>query len=173
MNLVHSHDLKVIANISGIQQASSKHPCPYCHWMSTKGMNVSNSKPAKPAPLRTFGSNRKNRDNWIKDGGHKKRAMDFFNCTELPLITCKDEELVIEKLPPPELHIFIGIFNHIYDAMLENTDLCSYAEKWSNDVGVTRRFCPGKAFVGNHCKRLLVQIDGLLKSRPPRSVHKE
>ena len=43
----------------------------------------------------------------------------------------------------PELHIFTGIFNHIYDAMVADPDLCDYVESWSKDVGVTRRFCPG------------------------------
>ena len=173
MKIIHSHDLKMIAIFAGIGPASSKFPCPYCLWMATytMGQNAP-SKPAKPAELRTFDSIRDNYNAWIEDGRVKKRAMDFYNCIELPLIPFERGELVIEKLPPCELHIFSGIFNHIYDAMIANVDLCSHVEKWSNDVGVTRRFCPGNAFVGNDCEKLLKKVDLLLESRPPRSVHK-
>ena len=99
--------------------------------------------------------------------------MDFYNCTELPLVPYEKDELIIERFPPPELHIFIGIFNHIYDGMIADPEMCGFVEKWSDRVGVTRRFCPGHAFVGNHCKRLLDNIDLLLETRPPRKIHKE
>ena len=85
----------------------------------------------------------------------------------------KKNELVIERFPPPELHIFTGIFNHIYDAMMADPELSSFVDAWSKDVGVTRRFCPGHAFVGNHCERLLKKIDVLIAKRPPRTIHKE
>ena len=172
MDVVHSHDLKVIGNLSGIQQASSKHPCPYCHWISNYGKS-SSTRVSKPAELRTFGSNIRNYEEWIRKGGHKKKAKKHFNCTQLPLIQCNDTDLVMDKLPPPELHIFTGIFNHMYDEMLANDELHDYVEKWAKKVGVTRRFCPGHAFVGNHCKRLLNKVDLLLSTNPPRSVHKE
>ena len=172
MELIHSHDLKVIGNLTGIQQASAKHPCPYCHWVSNYGAGNS-SKPAKPAKTRTFGSNRSNYEKWMKKGANRKKAMDFFNCVELPLVAYDDKDLIMDKLPPPELHIFTGIVNHMYDGMLSDPQLCNFAEKWADNLGVTRRFCPGHAFVGNHCRRLLKNVDRLLETNPPRSVHKE
>ena len=171
LNIIHSHDLKVTANMTGIQQASSKHPCPYCHWIANYGK--SSSKPAKPAELRTFGSNRRNYEKWMEKGGNKKNAKKHFNCTEVPLVSYDDGDLIMDKFPPPELHILTGIFNHMYDAMLANDELHDYVEKWSDKLGCTRRFCPGHAFVGNHCRKLLRNVDELLKTNPPRSVHKE
>ena len=105
-------------------------------------------------------------------GGDKKKAMDFFNCTELPIIPYDNGDLIIEKFPPPELHIFIGIFNHMYDGMLEDDSLSDFAIKWAENVGVSRRFCPSLAFVGNHCTQLLKNVDRLLELSPPRSIHK-
>ena len=107
-----------------------------------------------------------------KGGGDKKKAQQYFNCTQLPLFPYKDEDSVMDKFPPPELHIFTGIFNHMYDGMLENDELHDYAEKWAKKMGVTRRFCPGHAFVGNHCDKLLKNVDQLLNTNHPRSVHK-
>ena len=174
LKIVHSHDMKVIINLAGIQSSSSKYPCPYCHWISTYNGKNDVSKPAKPAKLRTFDSVRDNYNKWMTEtGGNKKKAMDYYNCTELPLVPFEKDELIIERFPPPELHIFCGIFNHIYDGMIANPDMHDCVEKWSNDVGVTRQFCPGHAFVGNHCSRLLKKIDLLLETRPPRSIHKE
>ena len=112
-----------------------------------------------------------NYKNWVKDGKKKENAKHHFNCTEMPLI--KFDGLVMEKFPPPELHIFTGIFNHMYNGMLENEELCTCAEKWADKVGVSRRFCPSLSFVGNHCKSLLHKIDLLMDTNPPRSVHKD
>ena len=174
MDLIHCHDLKVIGNCTGIQQASSKHPCPYCHWISTYTLaKGAHSNPAKPAQLRTFGSNRINHENYMKCGGNKKKAMDHYNCTEDPLIVYDDKVLIMDKYPPPELHIFTGIFNHMFNGMLADPELCEHAEKWAEIVGVTRVFCPSLSFVGNHCRRLLKNDNRLLDTSPPRSVHKD
>ena len=170
---MHSHDMKMIAICTGIQQASSTYPCPYCHWKSNYGKRNVGSKPAKPAVLRTFGSNRRNYENWKKHGGEKKKAMDFFNCTELPIIPYDDEDLVIEKFSPPELHIMLGIFNHMYDGMLSDASLSDFAIKWAENVGVSRRFCPSLSFIGNHCILLLKNVNRLLDLRPPRSIYKD
>ena len=65
-----------------------------------------------------------------------------------------------------------GIFNHIYNGMLENDELHDCAQKWAEKVGVSRQFCPSLSFVGNHCESLLKKIDILMECNPPRSVHK-
>ena len=174
LDLIHCHDLKVIAISTGIQQASSKHPCPYCHWIATYTLSKgAQTNPAKPAPLRTFGSNRINHDNYMAKGGNKKKAMEDYNCTEDPLISYNDDVLIMEKYPPPELHMFTGIFNHMYNGMLADPDLCDSAVKWADIVGVSRAFCPSLSFVGNHCRRLLKNDNRLLDTSPPRSVHKD
>ena len=174
MDAIQSHDIKVIGICTGIQQASSTHPCPYCHWKATYGKGKKGKKSlAKPAKLRTFGSNKINYEKWIESGGDKKRAKEFFNCIELPLFKYKDKDSIIEKFPPPELHIFTGIFNHMFEGMLSDASLSEFAIKWADKAGVSRRHCPSFAFVGNHCKLLLKKVHQLLELNPPRSIHKE
>ena len=172
LDLIHCHDLKVTGNMTGIQNASSKYPCPFCHWLSTKNEQTP-AKPDKPAQLRTFGSNRINHENYVKKGRKRKRAMEDYNCTEKPLITYDDAVLIMDKYPPPELHIFTGIFNHMFNGMLADDGLSDSAVKWAEIVGVTRVFCPSLSFVGNHCKSLLKHVNRLLDTNPPRSVHKD
>ena len=38
-------------------------------------------------------------------------AADFANCVNEPLIDAEDEELVINRLPPEELHLHLGSVN--------------------------------------------------------------
>ena len=173
-NVIQSHDLKVIAICTGIQQASSTHPCPYCHWAATYIHGKSaKSNQTNQSELRTFGSNRENYRKWMRKGGDKKKAKDYYNCTEMPLIAYEDGDLIIEKFPPPELHIFTGLFNHMYEGMLSDESLSNFAIKWAENVGVSRRNCPSLAFVGDHCAQLLKNVHRLLELSPPRSIHKE
>ena len=172
LEVIQSHDLKIIALMTGIQQASASYPCPYCHWKSCytkKGKKSSK----KRATLRTFGSNKLNYENWVKKGSIKDHAKNHFNCNAMPLLNFDDKLRVIDKFPPPELHILTGIFNHMYEGMLADPELKNCAEKWAEKVGVTRRCCPSLSFVGNHCDRLLKKLNLLMETKPPRSVHKE
>ena len=105
-------------------------------------------------------------------GRKKGKAKECYNCTNLPMFKFGEKDFVIEKFPPPELHLLTGLFNHMYNGMLENCELKNCAEKWAENAGVDRTFCPSLSFVGNHCIRLLKNIDLLLETNPPRSVHK-
>ena len=143
LEVIHSHDLKVIAIMTGIQTASSTYPCPYCLWIFRETEKQKRkSKPKKQATLRTFGMIRDEYRKWKRSGGDKKSAKKFFNCIELPLIEYADHDRVIDKFPPPELHIFTGIFNHMYEGMLADDNLSEHAKKWADNVGVSRQFCP-------------------------------
>jgi hypothetical protein len=160
LDFIVSSDLKVLNILSGIQQASSKHPCCYCHWTKKGGDKTSH--------LHTLGSNRKNHDNWQSSGGKKTDLMKFFNCDGYPLLTDSDNTL-LEKCPPPELHIMLGLVNHLYDSFEAEWP---EVDQWALGLGISKRRQPGLSFAGNHCRLLLTHIDALKNLRPPRRLYK-
>jgi hypothetical protein len=156
-----SSDLKVLNILSGVQQASCKHPCPYCHWTKQNG--------PRPSHLRTFGSNRKHHDAWRSSGGKMTDLMKHFNCVGYPLLSDADNILVLDKMPPPELHLLLGLVNHIYNSLEKEWP---EVERWAVELGISRRHQPAFSFAGNQCRLLLRKLDVLKSLSPPRKVFK-
>ena len=93
----------------------TKHPCCYC--------TAKKNKLSEGGELRTLQSIKENYYRFLSDGhGDLKKAKDFYNCVNLPLIAGRDNQTILELLPPPELHLFLGVTNYL----LENL-----AKKWS------------------------------------------
>ena len=93
-------DLKLQNILLGIQSGSSTYPCGYCESprpFTTKGM------------LRTLGRLRQKSKEFQESGGDKKNAKDYCNVIYEPLLNGDDEDLVIEVLSIPELHLLLGI----------------------------------------------------------------
>ena len=64
-----------------------------------------------------------------------------------------DSALVLEVLPPPELHLLMGAINTIYVA-LEKDWGKDNALTWASAVGVGRSPYHGSQFEGNACREL-------------------
>ena len=76
----------------------------------------------------------------------------------VPLIDYEDETLVIDFIPPMELHLMLGIVNRLYDHLdkaLEKSGASVRAKDWSDQLYITRRHYHGGQFIGNHCSKLL------------------
>lgn len=69
---------------------------------------------------------------------------------------------VIKYLPPPELHLMIGIVKHIF-SYLEQADE-EIAEKWLKGSGVQMDHL--QQFNGSNANRLLKKIDVLERLSP-------
>jgi hypothetical protein len=160
-----SSDLKVLNLLSGIQQSSCRHPCPYCHWQHGKVPEEQEN----PCMLRTLGTVRHFHEKWLQSGAKKVELMKFFNCVQRPLFRDDDSLLVLDKAPPPELHLMLGIVNHMYTAVVAEWP---EIEQWPKNLGINRRFQPGFSFNGNHCRLLLKSTEKLKELRPPRKVFK-
>lgn len=108
-NVFLCSDLKLANLICGIGSHSSTYPCCYCesspkeHW--------------KIAPLRTFGRIRElaaEKDAADTEGINSADSRLFKSVLHDPMIGCSNNTTVLQKVPPPELHLLMGTVNHIY-----------------------------------------------------------
>ena len=105
-NVIFTGDLKLLNEVYGLMEASSKHPCLYC---------TAESQELKPGLPRTIMSLRDDFENWEKAGGNKKVCKQFNNIQNYPLFeTLPTETPTLKITPPPALYIMIGIFSHIW-----------------------------------------------------------
>lgn len=79
------------------------------------------------------------------------------SCVAQPLHMFPPDEDVIEIVPPPELHIMLGVVNWLYDILENHFD---GAEKWYRQYHISKSPYHGNKFEGNGCHRLL-QEDSL------------
>ena len=120
--------------------------------------------------LRKLGSIRKNSQDYLNNrkklsNGKYDSAAPYKNCIAAPLIDYEDETLVLDWIPPMELHLLLGIFNRIYDHLdktLETSGTSVRAKDWSDQLYITRRHYHGGQFIGNHCSKLLDEV-GILE----------
>ena len=60
-----------------------------------------------------------------------KHAKDFYNSINQPLFDSDNSTIILFLIPPPELHLFIGIVNRIVSLL---------NDKWSATSGISDRF---------------------------------
>lgn len=118
-SLVVSCDLKLANILCGIQSHSSKHPCCWCDAASPGLENC--------GQLRTFGQIRRQHSEYIQAGGDSRKSKEFKNVIHVPLIEFQDDKFVLEAIPPMELHLLLGVVNHIFKNLC---DLWPRAKEW-------------------------------------------
>lgn len=101
-------DLKLIMMLLGLQSNSSCHPCPWC--------DIVHQKLDIKGKLRTINSITEQYISWKEQtASDLSKAKEFFNCTNIPLITGEGDAPVLKYVPPPELHLMMGVTQHIFD----------------------------------------------------------
>lgn len=151
-------DLKLCNIVMGLQSYSSKHPCTFCEGESPwKGK----------AKLRTFGRIRKLSSDYSSAGCPLRRAAEFMNCIHPPLIDADDSELVLNIIPPPELHLMLGISNKLFDE-LNAAWGDNNAYKWGARYNIFRVDYRGGSLLGNQCDKLLKLTKQLKIDVPPQ-----
>lgn len=147
-------DLKLANIIVGIMSHASSFPCCWCY---ADKYNLGND-----GELRYIGSGLKNYMDWCDAGSSPKDAKKFKNCIHLPIIQTSNDQLILDLIPPPELHLLLGVVNTIFSNMLEEFE--EDANKWAKNCSVQRERTHGSpSFKGNSCKILLNKVD-LLRS---------
>lgn len=128
LNCTVATDLKLANILTGIMTHSSNHPCTYCN--AVKG-NLD-----QMGEYRTIGNCMINYEDWQKEGGKKNCAKIYENCINPPLFVGDEDDKIIDFVPPPELHLFIGIVNTVYDHMIVEFE--DDAKKWAQMCHVQR-----------------------------------
>jgi hypothetical protein len=142
-------DLKLANILTGIMTHSSMYPCTWC--------NIDKYHLLNKGTLRSLESNTKNNNNWSISGGNKNDLKKFGNCIFPPIIQSSVENAIILKIiPPPELHLMMGVVNNIYSAM--NKDFPEVCEKWAGICHVQKEAFYGGSFNGNSCRLLLAKV---------------
>ena len=153
VKMLFANDLKADAELVGIQNAASTHPCIYCN---TDDLS-------KCGDLRTIGSLCDEHQKWIDSGLNRTHLKEFENCANLPLLTDdyeadRDKE-ILDLCPPPGLHIMLGIVNQqvkILEKVIPNL-----VEEWVAYSQAKRVAYHGGIFEGNACKALVDKVDFL------------
>lgn len=150
-DIITTLDLKLCNIICGLQGCSSTYPCYACEL----------PKPfSGRAPLRTLGMCRRNADKFERDGAPWKDAKHYKSCVYQPLFDQPDLTFILDLIPPPELHLLLGVVNRIFDELnkLWGNNL-AYA--WAKSRNIIRAEYRGGGLEGNQCRKLLEALEDL------------
>ncbi|CAH0562926.1 unnamed protein product [Brassicogethes aeneus] len=148
-------DMKLIMIFLGLQSNSSSYPCPYCEVCSKHLKDI--------ADPRTIQSISRQNDLWLNEtGGNLSKAKLYKSCVNKPLIVGEENTKVLKYVPPPELHLLLGITQRIFDDLKRNTP--DIAEAWIRKSNL--KLDHYQRFNGNNARRLLKTVEDLAKICP-------
>ena len=145
-----SCDMKLANIICGLQAHSSAHPCSWC--------DISSKDLAKCGSLRTFGSIRRDYQAFIATDANIKKASLFRNSVHEPIINASDAYFVLDVLPPMELHLLLGVVNHLLQSL---SKIWTHAPEWLALLHIQQQPFHGGQLAGNECRKLLKNLDAL------------
>ena len=155
-------DLKMVLMLLGKQCASSKYCCPFCTgcspWQDTYTAT-------------TISSLWKDYSSYVAAGSDPKKAMQFHNVVNPPLITGRDDQKILGDLFYfPEHHVFTGIVGKLVKELERKVfetpeEGKAFLNEWmaTPGINVARTVYNGSAsFIGNMAMRFLKMVDHLL-----------
>jgi len=150
-------DLKMSNICLGIMTHAALHPCPYC-----EGKKNVFEQDSSPRTLETISDNFRK---WQEESGKKSTLKNYYNCSNEPLLIGEHDlsTPVLNIVPPPALHIKLGIVNKLYSELLK---LFPRLDEWPQSLYITKEKYHGHTFEGNECNRLLKNLDMLAKMLP-------
>lgn len=89
-------------------------------------------------------------------GGDLRRSKYFENAVHEPLFFPDEPKLVLELIPPMELHLLLGVVNHLFKGL---TKLYPGAAEWPLKLHIKMEDYHGGEFVGNDCRKLLKNVN--------------
>ncbi len=163
-------DMKLANILCGIMSHGSKHPCCWCE-ISNEYIVTQSAIPRK----RTLGTIREQARKYqsaIKEG-KKVRPQDFVNCVEEPLFKdLPDDTSILSLIPPPELHLMLGVTAKLYEEVLKRLETDGgdkqRIEKWAKEHNIVREEYRGGTMEGNKCRTLLKKAVDLGKELPDK-----
>ena len=136
--------MKLANIICGLQAHSSAHPCSWCDILS-KDL-------AKCGSLRTFGLIR------IATDANIKKVSLFRNSVNEPIINASVASFVLDVLPPMELHLLLGVVNHLLQSP---SKIWTHAPEWLALLHIQQQPFLGGQLAGNERRKLLKNADVL------------
>ena len=100
---------------------------------------------------------------WQHSGGKKATRKNFKNCQHPPLVPYGDPtEAVLSRIPPPGLHLFLGL-NHILKGFMEKWP---GLQQWLQGHGITFMDYFSSTLEGPECSKVLRLLDELERVSP-------
>ena len=143
----------------GLMSHASFHPCSCC--------NSEKDKLHCEGTLRTLGSIRSQYWRFTEPEKRTTRAKELGNCIHPPLFKFADDTLVLDIMPPPELHLLLGTVNFLYSNLEK---VWVDVIQWPSSVYIEREAIHGGSFTGNACRKLLRNVDALEEIIPSEPV---
>ena len=172
ISFISALDMKLALIMFGLSGASATFPCVWC---DLNKLNFLDNDRNEARKLRTIGSIKNSAAEYQEAAKKHKRktklsAAPYKGCQHDPLVALKDSAVIIDVLPPMELHLLLGIvnrlFNHLNDILIQIPGNTMTAEDWSTECALVRPKLHGGEFNGNSCKILLNSVDKLEKIVP-------
>lgn len=108
--------------------------------------------------LRTIGSCINNHQAWAASGSKPNNTKNYKCCVHPPIFSGNSDTKILTILPPPELHLLLGVVNTLVDKM--SRELEEITNDWIKDCNVKREVTNGgTGFNGNSCRILLKKVD--------------
>ena len=108
--------------------------------------------------VRTFGEIRRQHSEFIRAGGDLRKSKDFKKVVHLPILDFPDDKLVLEAIPHMELHLLLGVVNHLIKTLC---DLWPKAKEWPSSLHISTQPFHGGHFNGNDCMKLFRGVSKL------------
>lgn len=145
-------DLKLANILVGIMSHASLFPCTWCFAPKAELIEC--------GEYRTLGECISNSSAFEENGSKKKKANNYKNSIHPPIFTGDDNDLVLDVIPPPQLHLLLGVVNTMCKHMSSECE--ADILRWTKECNVSREFFNGSpSFAGNSCKKLLNEVDVL------------
>ena len=164
----YAFDMKLANGFLGLGTAASTYPCPWCELPKSDFANP--DLLFNGGKLRTLGSIREHAGKYQAaaenhTGKNKLSSAPFYSCEQVPLCEFDDDSmLVLDLVPPMELHLMLGVVNNLYyclDGRLKRKACSISAKDWAAPLGLARSAHYGGQFNGNQCRTLLSNTDSL------------
>lgn len=149
-------DLKLANIMIGLMSHSCAHPCTWC--------NISKDRLDQKGELHTLGKIRTMFSSFIDSGSDRAKAKHYGNFIHTPIFNNTDDTLVLDIIPPPELHLLLGAVNHLF---INLEKIWPDAIKWAASLNLEREAMHGGTFAGNSCRKLLKNVVKLELMAPP------
>ena len=100
--------------------------------------------------------------------GGRDNAPKYYSCVNEPLITGDDDDRLLEIIPPPQLHLKLGVVNTLLATLHKRWN---FAYTWAANEGIVRENYHGGQMEGRMCDKLLTKAH-VLEERLPEDLKK-
>ena len=158
-------DQKMLSTLCGKPNSSAKCPCGHCNAETPFDFG-------EGGQLYTLGDLREQHREYVFAGCPRDRQREFDNVVNWPLLHGPDTMLVLDRFPPPVLHLKLRTVNHICDKLSELTkkkcDMDIVLE-FTKENWIVRKNYHGGNYQGNQCNKILANVD-LLEAKLPEDL---